>query len=226
MKLKIIAILFIFLNVFFSQLTAQELYLENARPKPHLFKYSYLQLDVNYLHYQIKNTPTSGLSVNGAAVFGDRFATGLALDITDSRRVPFFQAGANVPNVFEYSQVSWYNELFFHPDSRIDISLPLKLGVGHATVSPQQNFRFGETLFSGKNRLSNDYFFVSEFGVNVSAHLLRTLDLNVGGSYRLTSGANGQVINDGYTNYAVHVGLRFRISKTHAATASSIFHRH
>ncbi len=226
MKTPTVAVLLTSLCLFFSQLTAQELYLDNARPKSHPFKYSYLQLDVNYLHYQVKNTPTSGLSVNGAAVFGDRLATGLALDITDSRSVPFFQAGANVPNVFEYSQFSWYNEVFFHPDSRIDISLPLKLGVGHATVSPESSFTFGETLFSSKNRLSNDFFFVSELGVNVSAHLLRTLDLNVGGSYRLTSGADGQVISDGYTNYAVHVGLRFRISKKHAATANSIFHRH
>lgn len=225
MKTLIIVILSIFSSTFASSLSAQQLYLDNARPQTHNFKYSYLQLDINYLHYQIKNTPTNGLSIAGAAVFGDRLATGLALDITDSRKIPFLQVGTNVPNVFEYTQFSFYNEVFFHPDSRIDVSLPLKLGLGHATVSSQDDFTFGESIFSNKNRLYDDYFFVSELGVNVSAHLLKTLDLNIGGSYRLTSGANGQVINDGYTNYSLHAGLRFRLSAKHKATAHSFFNK-
>ena len=81
---------------------------------------------------------TNGLSVNGAAVFGDRLATGLSIDITDSRKLSFAQVGLVEPNVFEYSQVSFYNEVFFHPYSRIDISLPIKLGIGHATVNPKE----------------------------------------------------------------------------------------
>lgn len=193
-------------------LSAQDLYLPNQKAHHGSFRYSYLQLDINYLNYKIRNINTNGLSVIGAAVFGDRLATGLSLDVTDSRKFPFTRAGVNEPNVFEYAQFSFYNEVFFHPNSRIDISLPVKLGLGHASVSPVQEFRFGETVFSNKNIMDEDYFFVSELGVNVSIHLIRALDLNIGGSYRLTAGANGLVGNDDFLNYAIHVGLRFRIA--------------
>lgn len=201
-----------FLMLLFGSLAAQTLHLPDEKTKKSSFKYSYLQLDVNFLNYPIKNVNTNGLSVNGAAVFGDRLATGLSIDITDSRKLSFAQVGLVEPNVFEYSQVSFYNEVFFHPNSRIDISLPIKLGIGHATVNPKDKFLFGETIFSNKKVIAGDYFFVSELGANVSVHLVRMLDFNIGGSYRLTSGANGIVADDDFFNYSVHAGLRFRIA--------------
>ena len=204
--------LLVLIFLFCDSLSAQQLYLDDSQPKPYPYKYSHLQMDINYLNYRIKNTSTDGFSVVGAAVFGNRIATGLSLDVTDSRKIPFIQSGTAVPNVFEYTQVSWYNEIFFHPDSRIDISLPLKIGLGHATVSPEKGFVIGETLFSNKNTLAGDFFFVSEVGVNVSIHLLRQLDFNIGGSYRVASGATGLVVNDDFLNYAIHAGLRFRIA--------------
>jgi hypothetical protein len=194
-----------------SYLTAQTLHLPDAKPKKS-FRYTYLQLDINYLNYPIKNVTTHGLSFNGAAVFGDRLATGLSIDITDTRDIPFTRGGVNEPNVFEYTQVSFYNEVFFHPNSRLDISLPIKFGLGHAAINSPENFQFGETLFSNKNVKADDFFFVSELGVNLSVHLIRTLDFNVGGSYRLTSGANGIVANDDFLNYSLHAGLRFRLA--------------
>ncbi len=208
MKKSIITTLLLILH--FGSMTAQQLLLPDDNKES--FKYSYLQLDVNFLNYPIRNVNTNGLSVNGAAVFGDRLATGLSIDITDSRKLSFAQAGLTEPNTFEYSQISFYNEVFFHPNSRIDISLPIKMGVGHATVNPKDKFIFGETLLSNKDVLAGDYFFVSELGANVSVHLVRTIDFNVGGSYRLTAGANGIVQNDDFFNYSIHAGLRFRIA--------------
>ena len=204
--------LLLIIFMLFGSLQAQNLFLTERQPKTAGFHYSYLQLDINYLHYPIKNVNTNGLSIIGAVVFGDRLATGLSIDVTDSRQIPFIKAGVNVPNVFEYSQVSWYNEVFFHPNSRIDVSLPVKLGLGHATVKLPEKFTFGETLFSSKNVMADDFFFVSELGVNVSVHLIRTLDFNIGGSYRVTSGADGFVVNDDFLNYSIHAGLRFRIA--------------
>ena len=191
---------------------AQTLYLPEKKVHHKSLHYSYLQLDINYLNYPIRQINTNGISVIGAAVFNDRLATGLGIDVTDSRNIPFLRNGVNQPNVFEYTQFSFYNEVFFHPNSRIDISLPIKLGLGHASVSPQDNFRFGETVFSSKNTMDEDYFFVSELGVNVSVHIIRSLDFNIGGSYRLTVGAQGLVGNDDFLNYAIHAGLRFRIA--------------
>lgn len=208
MKASIVSM---FLFLFCNWLSAQQFHLPKDKPLTGSFTYSYLQLDVNYLHYPIKNTNTNGFSVSGAAVFGNRLATGLGLDVTDSRNMTFVQKGVEISNIFEYSQLSFYNEVFFHPDSRIDISLPLKLGLGHATVSVPENFTFGETLFSSKNKIVDDYFFVSELGVNASVHLLRSLDFNIGGSYRLTAGANSVAIDDDFFNYSIHAGLRFRI---------------
>lgn len=198
--------------MFCYSLSSQKLHLPNESHKSLSFRYSYLQLDINYLNYKIRNFNTTGLSFIGAAVFGDRLATGLSLDITDTRKIPFNRSGISEPNVFEYSQISFYNEAFFHPNSRIDISLPIKLGLGHAAVSLNEAFTFGKTLFSSKSIIDEAYFFVSELGVNVSVHIVRSLDLNIGGSYRLTAGANGFVGNDDFLNYAIHAGLRFRIA--------------
>ena len=212
MKSSIILVAFFTFFTFSTQLSAQNLNLPDAKSKKYAPHYTYLQLDVNYLNYPIKRINTNGLSINGAAVFNDRVATGLSLDITDSRRIPFSVGSVNMDNVFEYSQISWYNEVFFHPNSRIDISLPLKLGVGHATLNPQDQFTFGETVFSSKNVIAEDHFFVSEFGLNISVHLIKTLDLNVGSTYRLVSGAGGFVSDNDFFNYSIHAGLRFRLA--------------
>ena len=213
MKSSIILIAFFNFLTLFTQLSAQNLNLPEPKSKKNAPHYTYLQLDINYLNYPIKRINTNGLSVNGAAVFNDRVATGLSLDVTDSRKIPFSRgSGPNEPNVFEYSQISWYNEIFFHPNSRIDISLPLKLGVGHATINPQDKFTFGETVFSSENAMTQDHFFVSEFGLNISVHLIKTLDLNVGSTYRLTSGASGFVSDSDFFNYSIHAGLRFRLA--------------
>ena len=198
--------------IYMPELLAQKLHLPEKAVRNKSLHYSYLQLDINYLNYRIRQTNTNGISAIGAAVFNDRLATGLSIDITDSRNIPFLQNGVNQPNVFEYAQFSFYNEVFFHPNSRIDISLPIKFGLGHASVSPQDNFQFGETVFSSKNTIDEDYFFVSELGVNVSVHIVRSLDFNIGGSYRATAGAQGLVGNDDFLNYSVHAGLRFRIA--------------
>ena len=65
---------------------------------------------------------------------------------------------------------------------------------------------------SSVNAMAEDHFFVSEFGVNISVHLIKTLDLNVGTTYRLVSGANGFVKDNDFFNYSIHAGLRFRLA--------------
>lgn len=212
MKSSIILIAFFTFFTFFTQLSAQNLNLPEPKSKKYAPHYTYLQLDVNYLNYAIKRISTNGFSINGAAVFNDRVATGLSLDITDSRKIPFSVGSVSTQNVFEYSQISWYNEIFFHPNSRIDISLPIKFGVGHATINPQDKFTFGETVFSSKNVIAEDHFFVSEFGLNISAHIVKNLDLNIGSTYRLVSGAGGFVSDNDFFNYSIHAGLRFRLA--------------
>jgi hypothetical protein len=206
---------YFFMLLIVQDLSAQNLHLPTEKSSKMGVHYSYLQLDINYLNYPIKGFNTSGLSVNGAAVFNDRLATGLSLDVTDSRQIPFTLNGVSEPNVFEYAQFSWYNEVFFHPNSRIDVSLPLKIGLGHATVNPKDKFTFGETLFSSRNVFAEDYFFISEFGLNISVHLIRTLDFNIGSSYRLASGANGFIADNDFFNYSIHAGLRFRLRGKH-----------
>ncbi len=193
-------------------LFSQQLYLPNEKPAKSQFAYSYLQLDINYLHYPIRNVNTNGISLIGAAIFGERLATGLSLDITDSKQFSFTEPNIPQPNLFEFTQVSFYNEVFFHPDSRIDLSVPVKLGLGHATVSNINDFVFGKTLFSNQGIAAGDYFLVAESGVNVAMHLTRNLDFNMGGSYRLTSGATGIMTDNDFFNYSIHVGLRLRLA--------------
>lgn len=209
--MKKTSISFAFLLSFITLAAAQNLHLERTESQ-HKPLYTHTQIDVNYINYPIKNLNTNGIGLNVAVVFRDRLATGLSLDITDSRVFSGVKALPPEATAFEYTQVSWMNEIILHPNSKIDFSFPLKLGLGHAAFVKGDDFFFGRTLFSGTGVLSDSYFFVVEPGVNVMVHLLGRLDLNVGGSYRLISDT-GMVSNGlNFTNYSIHAGLRFRVA--------------
>jgi hypothetical protein len=191
-------------------LFAQNLHLDKTE-STHKSLYSHTQIDINYVNYPIVNLNTNGLGLNIALVFRERWATGLSIDVTDSRTFGNVQLLPPDASVFEYTQISWMNEIILHPSSKIDFSFPLKLGAGHATFVSGDDFVFARTLFSSKNTLSSSRFFVVEPGVNVMVHLIRDFDINVGGSYRLIKETS--MISNGlnFTNYAVHLGLRFRV---------------
>ena len=212
MKTKSIFPLLLILVPFF--LVAQNLHLDkNEIHKPF---YTHTQVDVNFLNYTVKNMNTNGVNLNVALVFKDKLATGLSFDITEGRD---FSKSPNIPSdisAFEYTQFSWFNEIILHPGSRIDFSFPLKLGLGHAAFSNDKDFTFGRSIFSKKGVVDDAYFFVVEPGVNVMTHITHTIDLNLGGSYRLAKGAAGLAIDRDFLNYSLHFGFRFRISsKSH-----------
>jgi hypothetical protein len=192
-------------------LFGQNLHLDKTESTHKPF-YSHTQIDINYVNYPIVNLNTNGLGMNLALVFRERWATGLSLDVTDSRTFSNVQFLPPDASVFEYTQISWMNEIILHPSSKIDFSFPLKLGAGHASFVSGDDFVFARTLFSSKNMLSSSRFLVVEPGVIVMIHLINDFDINVGGSYRLIK-ETGMIANGlNFTNYAVHVGLRFRVA--------------
>jgi hypothetical protein len=189
----------------------QNLHLDKTESSHKSF-YTHTQIDINYVNYPIVNLNTNGLGINLAVVFRNRWATGLSLDITDSRTFSDVRLLPPDASVFEYTQISWMNEIILHPSSKIDFSFPLKIGIGHASFVNGDDFVFARTLFSSKNTISDARFLVIEPGVNVMVHLIRDLDINVGGSYRLIK-ETGMISNGlNFTNYAVHMGLRFRLA--------------
>lgn len=191
--------------------TAQNLHLDKTESSHKSF-YSHTQIDINYVNYPIVNLNTNGLGLNLAVVFKNRWATGLSLDITDSRTFSDVRLLPPDASVFEYTQISWMNEIILHPNSKIDFSFPLKIGLGHASFVSGNDFVFARTLFSSENTIMDSRFLVIEPGVNVMVHLVRNFDINVGGSYRLIK-ETGMISNGlNFTNYAVHVGLRFRVA--------------
>ncbi len=205
----------VFLFLFFVQImgavVAQNLGLEEKKPTHKSF-YTHTQVDLNYVNYPINNLTTNGLGLNVALVFRDRWATGLSLDVTDSKSFGNVLSLPPDAGVFEYTQVSWMNEIILHPNSRIDFSFPIKIGLGHASFVGQDGFFFGRTLFSRQGIISDNKFLVVEPGINVMVHLIRDLDLNIGGSYRLVK-ETGMIANGlDFTNYSVHIGLRFRVA--------------
>lgn len=203
-------ILFLF-GVYQVATTAQNLHLDKTESSHKSF-YSHTQIDINYVNYPIVNLNTNGLGLNLAVVFKNRWATGLSLDITDSRTFSDVRLLPPDASVFEYTQISWMNEIILHPNSKIDFSFPLKIGLGHASFVSGNDFVFARTLFSSKNTIMDSRFLVIEPGVNVMVHLIRNFDINVGGSYRLIK-ETGMISNGlNFTNYAVHVGLRFRVA--------------
>jgi hypothetical protein len=208
MKKSHIIIVFLLLH---KILIAQKLHLEKAEPSHKPF-YTHTQIDINYVNYPIVNLATNGIGLNLAVVFRERWATGLSLDVTDSRTFNDVRLLPPDASVFEYTQISWMNEIILHPSSKIDFSFPLKLGLGNASFVSGDDFVFARTLFSDKNTLSHSSFFVVEPGVNVMVHLIRDFDINVGGSYRLIK-ETGMISNGlNFTNYSVHLGLRFRLA--------------
>jgi hypothetical protein len=204
---KVISLVFVF--VWVQLANAQNLHFD--KKKTHKPFYSHLMVDVSYLNYPIKGIATSGLSIAIAPVFRDRFATGLTLDVTDSRSMPTEFGTLPRPNVFEYSQVSWLNEVILHPTRKLDFSFPLKLGVGRAAYVDREQFYFGKTLLSREGVMTDDHFFVAEGGINAMWHLLQHIDLNVGGSYRFTKGAERIASERDFVNYSFHIGLRMRL---------------
>jgi hypothetical protein len=192
-------------------LFTQNLHLDKTESSYKPF-YTHTQIDINYVNYPIVNLNTNGLGINLAVVFKHRWATGLSLDITDSRTFSDVRLLPPDASVFEYTQISWMNEIILHPTSKIDFSFPLKIGIGHASFVSGDDFVFARTLFSSKNTISDARFLVIEPGVNVMVHLIQDLDINVGGSYRMIK--ETAMISNGlnFTNYAAHVGLRFRLA--------------
>lgn len=203
----ILTALFCMQGVLFSQ----NLHLDKTESTHKPF-YTHTQIDVNFVNYPIVNLNTNGFGLNVALVFRNKWATGLSLDVTDSRTFSDVRLLPPDASVFEYTQISWMNEIILHPNSKIDFSFPLKIGAGHASFVSGDDFVFARTLFSSKNTLSSSRFLVIEPGVNVMVHLINDFDINVGGSYRLIKETS--MISNGlnFTNYAVHVGLRFRIA--------------
>jgi hypothetical protein len=203
-------VLFSVLSFYFQGL-AQNLHLDKTESSPKSF-YTHTQIDINYVNYPIVNLNTNGLGINLAVVFKNKWATGLSLDITDSRTFSDVRLLPLDASVFEYTQISWMNEIILHPNSKIDFSFPLKIGMGHASFVSGNDFVFARTLFSSENTISDARFLVIEPGVNVMIHLVRDFDINVGGSYRLIK-ETGMISNGlNFTNYSAHLGLRFRLA--------------
>jgi hypothetical protein len=197
--------------LFQMPLFTQNLHLDKTESSYKPF-YTHTQVDINFVNYPIVNLNTNGFAFNLAVVFKHRWATGLSLDVSDSRTFSDVRLLPPEASVFEYTQISWMNEIILHPNSKIDFSFPLKIGFGHASFVRGDDFVFARTLFSNRNTISDARFLVVEPGVNVMVHLIRDFDINVGGSYRMIK--ETAMISNGlnFTNYAVHVGLRFRLA--------------
>jgi hypothetical protein len=194
-----------------SVLLSQDLHLDKTESSHKPF-YTHTQVDINFVNYPIVNLNTNGFAFNLAVVFKHRWATGLSLDVSDSRTFSDVKLLPPDASVFEYTQISWMNEIILHPNSKIDFSFPLKIGLGHASFVSGDDFVFARTLFSSKNTISDARFLVVEPGVNVMFHIVRDFDLNIGGSYRLIKETDMIANGLNFTNYAVHVGLRFRLA--------------
>jgi hypothetical protein len=206
-NLLIIAAFFCYTSVLLSQ----DLHLDKTESSHKPF-YTHTQVDINFVNYPIVNLNTNGFAFNLAVVFKHRWATGLSLDVSDSRTFSDVKLLPPDASVFEYTQISWMNEIILHPNSKIDFSFPLKIGLGHASFVSGDDFVFARTLFSSKNTISDARFLVVEPGVNVMFHIIRDFDLNIGGSYRLIKETDMIANGLNFTNYAVHLGLRFRLA--------------
>ena len=159
--MKKTSISFAFLLSLITLAAAQNLHLERTESQ-HKPLYTHTQIDVNYINYPIKNLNTNGIGLNVAVVFRDRLATGLSLDITDSRVFSGVKALPPEATAFEYTQVSWMNEIILHPNSKIDFSLvsqgsSLKTNNTSTSTNAASGDARKNTLSASKDKNATDF---------------------------------------------------------------------
>ncbi len=168
-------------------------------------KAGYGIVDISYTQPYIGNTAMPGFGMTFGAVLNDFWFTGLHFDVSSTSSLTMGTPPVQVINPrFTYFFVGLHNEFIIFPSSAVNVSFPLRLGVGGVT--------YADRYFEGWNRaqIDQDYFFVAESGVKLNFNLWKHVGLTGGVSYRFANGVDRAGSDSEFTGQVYHAGLRFK----------------
>ena len=171
--------------------------------------------DLYFYTFNYGNKPMNGASVNVSGVFKNNFATGLSIDITQSKNITFPNLNIAVTPRFTYYGFSGNVEYLIMPHKFINFSIPLKVGMGYATYNdyyyPEQFNYYGYS--TTYRQIADDAFFIVEPGLKVMVNLFKSISLSAGANYRLALGVNTIGNNANFSGLTFNTGLQFKINE-------------
>lgn len=164
-------------------------------------------LDVEYKHTDLFGQSLPGFGVNMGVVLGKHWLTGLTFNGAVTSQLTMGEPSVDVVNPrYSYFYAGWNNELILLPNSVVNVSFPLSLGVAGVTFSDR--YVQGSLNYSG--RIDQDYFFAAEAGVRLSVNLFERMALSGGASYRAVQGVGSAGTDNDFTAPFFNLGLRFK----------------
>lgn len=212
MKTKFLALILLgFVTV--QNLVAQQSESEFKSPKS-LFsnndgeslKPSFGIVDLNYTHTTLFGEDLPGFGMNLGIVLGDHWLTGVSFQGSTTSNISMGSPDIELVNPrYNYFFLGLNNALIIAPYSLINISIPLRVGVGGVTYVD----RFQQGMFN-TGQVDQDYFLVVEPGLDVTINLSQYIGITAGASYRFAEGVQSAGVNSDFNRLFFNAGLRFR----------------
>jgi|GEM_PF-5182788 len=171
--------------------------------------------DAGYVQSSIHGKAAHGFTMNMAAVLQGNWATGMWMDVQSARNIRLPVSQAVVKPSFTYVALGLSNELLIAPHRVVNVSLPLRLGVGLASYDDRGTYVWeynGETWTQVPLNLMRGTYFIAEPGVNVSVNLFKHMSLSTGANYRFSAGNAQTGTGEDFSGLNLRAGLRFRIT--------------
>lgn len=166
-------------------------------------------IDMNYTHTELFGQTLPGFAMNIGVVLGDHWLTGLSVQGSTTSQLSMGNPPIDLINPrYNYFFMGWNNALIISPYSIVNVSIPVKMGVGGVTYV----HRFREGALNNA-RVDQDYFFVIEPGLDLSFNLSKNIALTTGASYRFAEGVQNAGTNADFAALFLNAGIRLRFSE-------------
>lgn len=158
-----------------------------------LFKnkdYSYMQWDLGYSGFVMKNQYFSGFDASPLGfVFRKKYATGIGISGFSVQSLKDYES--TPPPMKRHLSIYWNNELLLHPDRTINFSFPLRIGLASSVsldTIPPGHYRIGNVYNAPNNVIYYHHlgkYFNMSAGANVFVNVFPGLSIGAGANYRM-----------------------------------------
>lgn len=164
-------------------------------------------VDLNYTHTSLFGEDLPGFGMNLGVVLGDHWLTGLSFQGSTTSNLSMGSPDIALVNPrYNYFFMGLNNALLIAPYSLINVSIPLRVGLGGVTYVD----RFQQGVLN-TGRVDQDYFLVVEPGLDITINLSKHVGITTGASYRFVEGVQNAGANSDFNGFFFNAGLRFRL---------------
>ncbi len=164
-------------------------------------------IDLNYTHTTLFGEELPGFGMNLGVVLGDHWLTGVSFQGSTTSNLSMGSPDIELVNPrYNYFFLGLNNALLIAPYSLINVSIPLRVGVGGVTYVD----RFQQGVFN-TGQVDQDYFLVIEPGLDITINLSKHIGITTGASYRFVEGVQNAGANSDFNRLFFNAGLRFRL---------------